>query len=489
MMAEPGGTGRNEAQRAALVVAVSQYADPLLRQLRAPAEDAIELGTVLSDSELGAFGVTTVVDRPAQETRIAIDEFLSVQRPGDLSLVYLSCHGLMDARRRLYFAAADTRKERLAATGIEARWLLDQLDECRARRQIVILDCCFSGAFAGGSKGDDDVGIGDRLLGDGRGRVVLTASRATEYSFEGERTSREGPSPSAFTAALVAGIRTGAADRDDDGWITVDDAYAYAFDEMRAAGAAQTPQRWLYGAEGGIVLARNPSATDARTEPPLSSDAVEGRRSVASSGSRGRRRPRWTYVAAVVAVLLAAGVFLVDQLTSGPDKEFSFDGKVVESIGPWRMYVFDNLGPNDVGCTVTVTDLADETSRTIPGGGSPVYHESLWQMRDVGRFRLEPSRPGCEAGADDGTGDAGSSFKVDQGDSEMFNPSGTIQVTVAKPDFVDDQCKIVLRDGENGAQITSVLLTPQNPSMPMDPGERSSVYLSDVPCPVSMSDE
>jgi hypothetical protein len=83
----------------------------------------------------------------AHEIRIAVEEFLSGQRPGDLSLVYLSCHGLMDARRRLYFAATDTVKDRLAATGIEARWLLDQLEECRARRQVVILDCCFSGAF------------------------------------------------------------------------------------------------------------------------------------------------------------------------------------------------------------------------------------------------------------------------------------------------------------------------------------------------------
>ena len=56
------------------------------------------------------------------------------------------------------------------------------------------------------------------------------------------------------------GIRTGAADADDDGYISVDDAYTYAFDEMRAAGAQQTPQRWLYGAEGDIVLAKNPSA-------------------------------------------------------------------------------------------------------------------------------------------------------------------------------------------------------------------------------------
>ena len=62
-----------------------------------------------------------------------------------------------------------------------------------------------------------------------------------------------------FTAALVQGLRTGAADTDHDGHVSVDDAYAYVFDQVQAAGAAQTPQRWLYGAEGQILLARNPA--------------------------------------------------------------------------------------------------------------------------------------------------------------------------------------------------------------------------------------
>jgi hypothetical protein len=33
---------------------------------------------------------------------------------------------------------------------------------------------------------------------------------------------------------------------------------SFFFDQVQAAGAAQTPQRWLYGAEGRILLARSP---------------------------------------------------------------------------------------------------------------------------------------------------------------------------------------------------------------------------------------
>ena len=246
--------------RLALVVATAVYtADVGLRQLRAPARDAADLAQVLADPGIGGFTVTSVIDQPAQQIRLAIEDFLADRSTQDLLLVYLSCHGLLDSYRRLYFAATDTRKDRLGSTGVESAWVLDQLEHCRARRQVLILDSCFSGAFAHGAKGEADLGLQDRFLSQGRGRVVLTASTATEYSFEGDPTDAAiTPTGSVFTAALVQGLRTGAADLDHDGHVSVDDAYAYVFDKVQAAGAAQTPQRWLYGAEGRIWLARSP---------------------------------------------------------------------------------------------------------------------------------------------------------------------------------------------------------------------------------------
>jgi uncharacterized RDD family membrane protein YckC len=253
--------------RLALVVATGTYADSGLRRLRAPARDAADLAQVLADPGIGGFTVTTVIDQPSQQIRLAVEDFLDGRGAGDLLLVYLSCHGLLDARRRLYFAAADTRKDRLGATGVESAWVLDQLEHCRARRQVLILDSCFSGAFAHGAKGEADLGLRDRFEGQGRGRVVLTASAATEYSFEGEPTDAASPPGSVFTAALVQGLRTGAADTDHDGRVSVDEAYAYVFDQVQAAGAAQTPQRWLYGAEGNILLARNPAGAAIGSAP------------------------------------------------------------------------------------------------------------------------------------------------------------------------------------------------------------------------------
>jgi hypothetical protein len=62
--------------RLALVVATGTYADTGLRRLRAPARDAVDLALVLANPDIGGFAVTTVIDKPAQPIRLAVEDFL-----------------------------------------------------------------------------------------------------------------------------------------------------------------------------------------------------------------------------------------------------------------------------------------------------------------------------------------------------------------------------------------------------------------------------
>lgn len=266
---------RPSGQRSALVIATTQYADPELRKLRAPAVDAWALAGVLGDPAIGGFTVTQVIDAGESTMRRAITSFLSSRTVADLAVIYLSCHGVLDKRNRLHFAAIDTLKSDLPGTGVSSVWLMERLEEdCRARAQVLILDCCFSGAFANGVKGDDDLGLERRLPANGRGRAVLTASRASEYSFEGEALPGAAVTGSVFTAGLVAGLRRGDADVDADGYVSVEEAYSYAARYVRSAGAAQTPQHWLSGGEEPIILARNPTRR-AVTPAPLPYELAE----------------------------------------------------------------------------------------------------------------------------------------------------------------------------------------------------------------------
>lgn len=261
----------NEPQhgrRLALVVATGTYADPTLSRLRSPGRDATELAAVLEDAAIGGFAVETLLDAPADELRRRVARFCAEGSPSDLAMVYVSCHGVLDSRGRLYYATTDTDSELLSATAIPAAWLNEQLEDCRSRRQLLVLDCCHSGAFAKGAKGPGALALRERF--EGRGRVVLTASRATEYSFEGDHVEGHGHA-SVFTGALVEGLRSGDADRDRDGLVTVTELYEYAYDAVRDSDAGQTPTLWTYGAEGGLLVAHSPRG--AVVEPvPLPDD-------------------------------------------------------------------------------------------------------------------------------------------------------------------------------------------------------------------------
>jgi adenosyl cobinamide kinase/adenosyl cobinamide phosphate guanylyltransferase len=257
-------------RRLALLIATSDYSDPALRQLRAPGRDASDLAEVLAAPQIGRFAIQTLINARCGELQETIEEFCADRRLDDQLLIYLSCHGVLDDRGRLYYAATDTRRQRTAATAVAAAWLNERLEDCRARSQIVLLDCCHSGAFASGAKGQRDLALEQRFRPEGRGRIVLTASRGTEYSFEGDQLSGVGVQ-SVFTQAIVDGLRSGDADRDKDGLITVTDIYHHVYERVRAAEPRQTPELWTYGAEGDVLLAY--SVRGAVIEPvPLPED-------------------------------------------------------------------------------------------------------------------------------------------------------------------------------------------------------------------------
>jgi SOS regulatory protein LexA len=241
-------------RRLALLVATSAYSDPDLRQLRASERDVSELAAVLGDPRIGCFQVQTRVNLPTTEVHEAIEDFCAELHPDDQLLIYFSCHGILDSKGRLYYATANTRPQRLAATAVASSWLNERLDDCRARRQIIILDCCHSGAFARGTKGDAELALHQRFRPVGRGRVVFTASRSTESAFEGNAISDK-VLPSVFTRAIIDGLRSGIADRDKDGLITISDLYRHVYDDVRKVESRQTPELWTYGIEDDLVIA------------------------------------------------------------------------------------------------------------------------------------------------------------------------------------------------------------------------------------------
>ncbi|GIH62927.1 caspase, EACC1-associated type [Microbispora siamensis] len=242
-------------RRLALLIATYLYDDAGLRRLTAPAHDVETLAAVLRDPEIGGFEVTTLVNEPNHRVGEAIADLYRDRRGDDLTLLYFTGHGLKDDDGRLYLATRDTRRDSLIFTAISGEQIDYAMEACASRRKVLILDCCYSGAYPAGrlAKAGDDVHALDQFRG--RGRTVLTATDATQYAFEGDRVHGEAPR-SVFTRHLVEGLRTGRADLDGDGDITLDELYGYVYDRVVAEMPQQRPKR-QDNVEGRTVIARN----------------------------------------------------------------------------------------------------------------------------------------------------------------------------------------------------------------------------------------
>ena len=224
----------------ALVIANSEYEDDFFTALPAAEADAAALAGVLADPAVGEFTVEQVVNAGQRAAMRAIHAFFADAQRDDLLVLHLSLHGWKDLRNRLYFVARDTERDVLEATAISADFVSERMSWSKSARIVLLLDCCYSGAFAAGmlrrSGEAPQVDVAEPFAG--KGRMVVTASTSLQFAHEGQpevRLSRDQAQPSLFTAAVVQGLRDGSADLDGDGLISVNELYDYVSSSKSAA--------------------------------------------------------------------------------------------------------------------------------------------------------------------------------------------------------------------------------------------------------------
>ncbi len=242
----------------ALLIGVSEY-QPGLNPLPGATKDVEAMCRILQHPESGGFDqVKALLNPEPLEMQTEIQTaFSSSRRKDDLVLLFFSGHGVKDERGNLYLTTRITRKteggELVKATSVPASFVHDIMSNCRSKRQVVILDCCFSGAFAEGLLAKEDHSVDIRKQLGSEGRAVLTSSTSTQYSFE-----QQGSELSIYTHYLIEGISTGAADQDKDGMVSVDELHEYAKGKVQEAAPAMKPE--IYAVKEGykIMLAKAP---------------------------------------------------------------------------------------------------------------------------------------------------------------------------------------------------------------------------------------
>ncbi len=243
----------------ALLIGISEYKPPLA-QLPKAEKDVAAMRGVLVDPERGDFAekdVTVLINPQRQEMETAIFNLYQNRQKDDLVLFYFAGHGLTVENGDFYFSTPITQKnnqgELNLPTALKAETVHSYMYLSKSKRKVVILDCCHSAAFADGMTPRDSGDIDLKQQLGGEGTAILTACSSTQKAWESESLDF-----GIYTNYLVEGISTGAADKNGDGWIAVDELHEYAKSKVQEVSPAMTPQMYSLNRGSPIVLAKSP---------------------------------------------------------------------------------------------------------------------------------------------------------------------------------------------------------------------------------------
>ena len=242
-------------RRHSLLIGVGQYeGSPGLTPLNCPPADVEAVSGIVSDPRFMGPEPrhVPVIDPTWQEAQSAIAGFLEEVERDDVVLFYFAGHGLRDARGDLFLCFRNSRENSLEMTALNVKRLRAEFENKLLRRVLVVLDCCYSGAAAQMTRDavQNKLDEMERTLDEGKGLYVLSSAGTSE-------TAKEGEENGVFTHHLVDGIRSGAADVDGKGEITVQDLANYLAKKVPEDAPGQTPNISMNAKGGTFVVALN----------------------------------------------------------------------------------------------------------------------------------------------------------------------------------------------------------------------------------------
>ena len=255
----------NRGQIWAVVIGISQY--KTVRSLKYADKDALAFRDYLTRNVgVTPNHMTVLINEQATLFNLKRSLGTELKRkagPKDTVIIYYAGHGAPETDAsspdgdgmEKYLIPYDADPQDLYTTGLPMREVETIFHRLSAERVIFITDSCYSGATAGRtfSTAARRATLSDGFLtrlSKGKGRVVLTASRAGEVSEE-----RDDLGHGVFTYYLLEGLQ-GKADMDGDGLITVDEAYSYLSTHVpQATGQNQHPVK-KGEVEGQLILGR-----------------------------------------------------------------------------------------------------------------------------------------------------------------------------------------------------------------------------------------
>ncbi len=329
-----------------------------------------------------------------------------------------------------YSGHAASGEIRLGDSRLDLHSLRRMLSKSEAEVRIGLLDACQSGAITrikGGTRGPSFV-VDVEPEHVSSGYVLITSSSANEASQESEELRG-----SFFTHYLVSGLR-GAADRSGDAQVTLDEAYAYAYDRTVAhtagtRGGTQHPT-YTYDLQGNgaVVLTRL-----ARQGALVFGEAASGRYLVYDLGREAVVGEVEKQAGRRSALAVAAGRYAVKKRAR------------------------DHLLLQEVEVSVSERRAIDEAAFRAVAFEEDITKGPVWmrRQREVGRRFGVAVRGGYQAFFDESTRDS------------LFHPSAMVGVRLDATNLAGPNLSVHL-DGAFGQVSEVVAAGPYDEPHPVD---------------------
>jgi hypothetical protein len=270
----------------ALSIGVGTYQDPAWNAPITVA-DATEFAEALKDPAGGGYPAAQVeLLHDAQATREGVKAALAGlakrAKEGDTTVVYFCGHGVLGDDGLYHFTTHDTAftpgKKAKAGTGLSAPEILELLRKVNAQKLLFLINACFSGHLGPTLGPSEALGaplsatLSAEVLGTGEGRVLITASRPSQFSFY-----RKQDRHTYFGQALIDGLR-GQGVRDSGGYVGLYELYQHLYARVKTmTDDAQEPVLNIVRGVGPFPVALYPGGSPGGLgAPPLMQQPPSG---------------------------------------------------------------------------------------------------------------------------------------------------------------------------------------------------------------------
>ncbi len=203
-------------QKWALAIGINEFQHPRINPLNFAAKDASDFSKVLLDAKVGRFApgnVKVLLNQQATTRQIKseLNWLARSAKPEDLAVLFLSSHGSgreSDVVGGLTYVIThdtelDATGDRLFATALPMVEISDIVrTRVKARRTVVILDSCHSAGAMAGIRRTAPSAAGLDRIGEGEGRVILSACTIEQSSWENSSIGN-----GYFTSSLLEALR------------------------------------------------------------------------------------------------------------------------------------------------------------------------------------------------------------------------------------------------------------------------------------------